>query len=97
VVADAALEGAQDVAVLDAVALEELHLARVHAHGEVHDDLVLGLRQHGLDGGVEVHHPGRLGQVVLDDHFRAMAAALDHPPAAPSSAPSATRRGNAGV
>ena len=45
VVAHAALVRAHDVVVLDAVALEELVLAVVHADRKVRDELVLGLRQ----------------------------------------------------
>src|ERR1022692_4080865 len=45
VVSHAALVGAQNVAVLDAVALEHLVLSAIHADRKVDDELVLGLRQ----------------------------------------------------
>ncbi len=67
VVADAALEGPQDVRVLDAVALEEADVAVIHAHREVDDDLVLGLRQDGADVRLEADGIGGLVEVALDD------------------------------
>ncbi len=67
VVADAALERAEDVVVLDAVALEELERPVVHADGEVDDELVLRLRQDERGVARQVHRPGSLLELHLDD------------------------------
>ncbi len=63
--ADAALERPEDVVVLDAVALEQAHLAAVHLHGEVDDELILGLAQDGLDVRLDLRDLAGALQVVL--------------------------------
>ncbi len=66
--AHAALERAEQVVVLDAVALEEPDLAAVHLHGEVDDELVLRLAQDRLRRSRArlIVFDARL-EVVLDD------------------------------
>ena len=54
-----ALVGAEDVVVLDPVALEEPDGAVVHPHREVDDDLVLRLAEDRPDVGVELDRVGR--------------------------------------
>ncbi len=66
-VAHAALERTEDVVVLNAVALEEPHLAVIHLHREVHDDLVLRLAEDGRDVRREVDHLRRPIEVPLHD------------------------------
>ena len=67
VIADAALVGAEDVVVLDAVAFEELVAAVVHPDGEVDDELVFGLREDGRHLARQVHRLGRFFELGLDD------------------------------
>ena len=67
VIADAALVGAEDVVVLDAIALEELERPVVHADREVDDELVLRLRQDERGVARQLHRLGRLLELQLDD------------------------------
>jgi hypothetical protein len=56
VVAQAALVGAQGVVMLDAVSLEQTVVAVVHADGEVHHQLVLGLGEDHLHAVAQLEH-----------------------------------------
>src|SRR3954468_17177583 len=49
VIANAPLERPEQVGVLNAIAFEEPNLTGVHAHREVHDDLVLRLAEDDAD------------------------------------------------
>ncbi len=66
VVAHPALERAEQVVVLDAVALEEPHFAAVHADGEVDDELVLRLAEDRLDVRLDLRDLRGAVEVVLD-------------------------------
>jgi hypothetical protein len=67
VVAEAALVWPQEVVVLDAVALEEAGCSVIHLHGEVHDDLALGLREDRREVRREVDDLRRSLEVALND------------------------------
>ena len=62
-----ALERSEQVVVLDSIALEELHLAVVHADREVDDELVLRLAQDRADVFCEIERACCAVEVVLDD------------------------------
>ena len=67
VVAHAALERADEVVVLDPVALEESDLSVVHADGEVDDELVLRLAEDRLNVGLDLRDLRGSIEVVLHD------------------------------
>jgi hypothetical protein len=67
VVAHAALVGAEQVVVLNPVALEHLPLAIVHANREVDDQLVLGLGQNVADVRLQIDDVGGLGNLLDRD------------------------------
>jgi hypothetical protein len=70
VVADAPLVGAENVAVLDAVALEHLVLSVIHTDRKVHDELVLGLRQNFAHRRGDPGHARRLVELRERDLVR---------------------------
>ena len=67
VVTHTALERSEQVVVLDAVALEELHLTVVHADREVDDELVLRLAQDRPNVIGQIDRAGCAVEIVLDD------------------------------
>jgi hypothetical protein len=64
--ADAALEGPEDVVVLDPVALDEPIPAVIHLRREVDHQFVLRLGQDQLEPGRQVHHVRRLKDHRVD-------------------------------
>ena len=66
--AEAALEGAEPVVVLNAVAGEDLDLIVAHLHGEVDDDFVFALGEDFSGVDAEVHEIGGAIEVA-DDHL----------------------------
>src|SRR5262249_28854332 len=67
VVSNSTLERAEDVVVLDAVALEHAELTVVHVDGEIDDELVFRLRQDPVDARVEVDGARALLELLRRD------------------------------
>src|SRR5690606_11874373 len=65
--AEAALVGPENVIVLDAISLEDLHLTRVQLDREMDDDLVLRFGENRPEVGWKLHQLGGLLHVALDD------------------------------
>ena len=64
--AEAALERAEDVVVLDAVAGEHFHTAIIELDREVDDDLVGGFGENAPDRRIQRHHVGCFIELLLD-------------------------------